>query len=113
MINDNLSFLIAHSIHMYPAIEKSNIHLKCAHYIFVLCTIYSVNFRVYTAYALHYGNLRSKNNSIMTSEDTINRVKTIINNKIPSGRKALKGNKIISVDSKYFQNIKKISPKKE
>ena len=35
--------------------------------------------------------------------------KTIINNKIPSGRKALKGNKIISVDSKYFQNIKKIS----
>jgi ribonuclease J len=38
-----------------------------------------------------------------------NNKKTIINTKIPSGRKALKGNKIISVDSKYFQNIKKIS----
>ena len=38
-----------------------------------------------------------------------NNKKTIINNKIPAGRKALKGNKIISADSKYFQNIKKIS----
>ena len=34
---------------------------------------------------------------------------SIIINKIPTGRKALKGNQIISVDSKYFQNIKKIS----
>ena len=38
-----------------------------------------------------------------------NNKQPIINNKIPAGRKALKGNKIISVDSKYFQNIKKIS----
>ena len=38
-----------------------------------------------------------------------NNKKTIINTKIPCGRKALKGNKILSVDSKYFQNIKKIS----
>jgi len=38
-----------------------------------------------------------------------NNKKTIINTKIPAGRKALKGNKIISADSKYFQNIKKIS----
>ena len=38
-----------------------------------------------------------------------NNKKTIIITKIPVGRKALKGNKIISVDSKYFQDIKKIS----
>ncbi|MFL2649774.1 MAG: ribonuclease J [Alphaproteobacteria bacterium] len=38
-----------------------------------------------------------------------NNKQSIITNKIPSGRKALKGNQIISVDSKYFQNIKKIS----
>ena len=38
-----------------------------------------------------------------------NNTQPIINNKIPTGRKALKGNQIISVDSRYFQNIKKIS----
>ena len=35
-----------------------------------------------------------------------NNKQSIITNKIPTGRKALKGNLIISVDSKYFQNIK-------
>ena len=36
-----------------------------------------------------------------------NNKRSTITNKIPAGRKALKGNQIISVDSKYFQNIKK------